>query len=291
MTRERLQSFSLQDLKRIALQEGLEVVEGLDRGALLEMILEAFADSRREREQESSLPILGEERKYELTQEEELAAEPAGLEDLPIPPRYNETRLVPLVRDPHWAFAYWDIEETRARAVRKTPRFESLLLRVRTEGDILFDNANPWFDIPIQFSDSGWYIYLPYPGCTYTLELGFAAGGKYHLLCRSQPIRTPREAAEEGRSRTDRHVGPVVEEAEGEDPIERSMRLSLDPAGSESAIPQRITSLPMEEIEETEETEERDESAGTGEATEAAGTKKAGKAGRTARTPKNGREA
>ena len=280
MTRERLQSFSLEDLKRIARQEGLEAVEGLDQGALLELILEAFEDSRREREQESSLPILGEERKYELTQDEELSGEPAGLDDLPLPPRYNETRVVPLVRDPHWAFAYWDIEETKARTVRKTPRFESLLLRVRTEGDILFDNANPWFDIPIQFSDSGWYIYLPYPDCTYTLELGYAAGGKYHLLCRSQPIHTPREAAEEGK-RLDRRIGPQEEAAE-DDPAERSMRLSLDPAWSESAIPQRITSLPADDREELAEDVEK---------TEAAVTKKGSKAGRSGRGPRNGKEA
>ncbi len=250
MTRERLQSFSLDELKRIARQEGLEPVEGLDRGALLDLVLEAFDDSRQEREQENSLPILGEERKYELSQDEELAPEPNGREEYPIPARYNETRVVALVRDPHWAFAYWDIEENKARTVRKTPRFESLLLRVRTEENILFDNANPWFDIPIQPSDSGWYIYLPHPGLSYTLELGYVAGGKYHVLCRSQPIRTPREAAEEVDAPPGRRAGPAKEAEVMQDPLERSLSLSLESASSESAIPQRITSLPLEATDE-----------------------------------------
>jgi hypothetical protein len=254
MTRERLLSFSLEELKRIARQEGLDPVDGMDRQALLEMILEAFEEIKQEREQESSLPILGEERKYELSQDEEVEAGTERREEYAIPQRYNETRVVLLVRDPHWAYAYWDIEDSKARSVRKASRFESLLLRVRAEGDILFDNANPYFDIPVQFTDSSWYIYLPHPNCTYTLELGYVAGGRYYLLCRSRPIRTPREAL--GNSVWESHPaggtanGSVPADRGLEEMIEHSYRLIVEEASSESAIPQRIISLPREPADE-----------------------------------------
>src|SRR4030042_545660 len=160
---------------------------------------------------------------------EERAARPrsAGAEEPGIPPRYNETRAVLMVRDPHWAYAYWDVEDAQAARVRRDAGFEQLVLRVQ---DLQPASS---FDIPIQWSDSSWYIYLPNQDADYQLELGYLASGKFRLLARSNQVRTPRESI----------AGDAPQESE-------SLFLGGSPeafagpssAMSSEAIPQRILS-------------------------------------------------
>jgi hypothetical protein len=154
-----------------------------------------------------------------------------GAEGPALPARYNETRAVLMVRDPHWAYAYWDVEEAQAARVRRDSAFEQLVLRVQ---DLQPASS---FDIPIQWSDSSWYIYLPNQDADYLLELGYLASGRFRLLARSNQVRTPRESI----------AGDAPEEGE-------SLFLGINPetfaapssAMSSEAIPQRILSAMRE---------------------------------------------
>jgi hypothetical protein len=225
MTRERLQSIPLEELTALARNAGLELSGPADRTELIEVLMESFAELRQEREEGNSPSVRVEEKKYEVAADEEL--EPAGNDPFPLPSRYNETRVVLMIRDPHWAFAYWDIEGEQGQRVRKDPNFEQLVLRVH---DCLPSSS---FDIPIQWEDSSWYIYLPNPDYEYYLELGYLAAGRFKLLARSDQIRTPRDA--------------IVEAGE-QDEHTRSLFFGLQPealegasrAMSSEAIPQRI---------------------------------------------------
>jgi hypothetical protein len=231
MTRERLQSIPIEELTALARSAGLESVDSADRAELIEALLESYEELRQEREEGNSPSIRVEEKKYEVAADEEL--EPSGEDPYPLPARYNETKVVLMIRDPHWAFAYWDIEAQKAQRVRKDANFEQLVLRVRD------CEPSSSFDIPIQWEDSGWYIYLPNADCEYCLDLGYLAAGRFKLLARSNTIRTPREA---------------VAEAGGGDEQERSLFLGVKPEALEAAsrpmsseaIPQRILSAPRE---------------------------------------------
>jgi hypothetical protein len=162
---------------------------------------------------------------------EEEVPEPLPAEGPGLPPRYNETRAVLMVRDPHWAYAYWDVEDAQAARTRKDAGFEQLVLRVQ---DLQPASS---FDIPIQWSDSSWYIYLPNQDADYALELGYLASGKFRLLARSNLVHTPREGI----------AGGPPDEAE-------SLFLGINPesfaapssAMSSEAIPQRILSAMRE---------------------------------------------
>jgi hypothetical protein len=225
MTRERLQSIPLEELTALARHAGLETSEPADRTELIEALVESYEELRQEREEGNSPSVRVEEKKYEVSADEEL--EPSGVDPFPVPARYNDTGVVLMIRDPHWAFAYWDIEEQKVQRIREDPNFEQLVLRVND------CQPSTSFDIPIQWEDASWYIYLPNPDCDYSLELGYLSAGRFKLLARSNQIRTPRDSiAVEGQL----------------DERTRSLFFDVQPEALESAssamssesIPQRI---------------------------------------------------
>ena len=231
MTRERLRTMPLAELATLARSNGLEPADGLDAEELIELLLEDYQEMRQEREEGNNPSVRVEEAKFEAGEEEPPAVGAGAEEELSIPERYNETRVVLMARDPHWAYAYWDVEDAQAARVRRDSGFEQLVLRVQ---DLQPASS---FDIPIQWSDSSWYIYLPNQDADYALELGYLASGRFRLLARSNQVRTPRESI----------VGEAPEESE-------SLFLGGSPeafagpssAMSSEAIPQRILSAMRE---------------------------------------------
>jgi len=240
MTKESLQSIPLEELVALARDEGYEEGGAADRAALTELILENLKERAREKEEENSPSVQVEEAKYQITEPE--AADQAGPDIHPIADRYNQTRIVFMVRDPHWAFAFWDLEEKWREKLPIRGEAHHLLLRVcelkdADPGDSKGPPAvggppiaagNSSFDIPIQPGDSSWYIYLPNQDCRYTLELGVELQGKYTCLARSNSIRTPRDHL------ADPH-GPAF------DLVSQSSTYYFD--GNSESIPQRILAV------------------------------------------------
>jgi hypothetical protein len=242
MTRKHLLSAPLEELEALARREGFEPAELTDREALVEFLLENFEESRRERDQENNPSVLVEEAKYELTAEEPIdgpeltgPAAPEFPEEVALPESYNQTRIVLMARDPHWAFAYWDIDDQHRLKLRKSPEAE-LLLRVHDldQGSSNGSSGSSSFDIPVQLGDSSRYIYLPHQRRRYMLELGCSVSGKYLCLVRSNAIRTPREALSEDPPDT-ADSGKYFITLMTENDL-------LRPAGSSGSIPQRILS-------------------------------------------------
>ena len=188
MTRESLQSIPLEELLALAREEGYEEGGDQDRAILTEFILENLKERAREKERENSPPIRVEESKYQIA--EPRTRERPGQVICPIADRYNQKKLVFMVRDPHWAFAYWELDSNTLEKLSENAENINLILRVRETESVQPES----FDIPIQFSDSSWYIYLPEQDCSYVLELGFIDRGRYICLAGSNPIRTPRES-------------------------------------------------------------------------------------------------
>jgi hypothetical protein len=219
----------LAELATLARSNGLEPADGLDAEELIELLLEDYQEMRQEREEGNNPSVRVEEAKFEVGEEEPPAG--AQAQEPSIPQRYNETRVVLMARDPHWAYAYWDVEDAQAARVHRDSGFEQLVLRVQ---DLQPASS---FDIPIQWSDCSWYIYLPNQDADYALELGYLAAGRFRLLARSNQIRTPRESIS----------GEAPEESE-------SLFLGGSPeafagpssAMSSEAIPQRILSAMRE---------------------------------------------
>jgi hypothetical protein len=192
MTRERLQSIPLEELAAMARSEGLEIGETPDQGALIDFLLENREERREEHNAENNAAVRVEEAKYEITEAEESeSSTPAALAGAG---RCSQTKIVLMVRDPHWAFAYWQIEDRRMLKIAALTDPPPLLLRVHEASE------SAAFDIPVQLSDSSWYIYLPNDNSEYWLDLGYQAGGRFHHLASSHRVRTPRETLAESQS-------------------------------------------------------------------------------------------
>lgn len=234
MTKERLLELSDDIIFEIARKEGIYGVEDMEKEELVEQILEALDEDRLEREVVNNLAMRIKEKKYEVVQEDELLSRTE--EEFPIPERYNETKLFLMLRDPYWAFCYWEIFPAEAAEIKRSEGLTELFLRVYTlaDGELTASSFGNYFDIPVALDDDCWYINLPESGIRYCIDLITVTKGLVKRLSRSNIIASPR--------------GNIQEELKSDrDSLQETLFLSglFDQtiAEDEEGIPQRIISL------------------------------------------------
>jgi hypothetical protein len=117
-----------------------------------------------------------------------------------IPPDYQDTRLVLMVRDPYWLYSYWNINaETRMHLTASSgQKFEELhlILRVYDVTDIKFDgtNSNYYFDIDLHHMTNNWYINVANPNRSFCVDLGYMRENRIFVtIVRSNIVTTPRD--------------------------------------------------------------------------------------------------
>ncbi|RKX77400.1 MAG: DUF4912 domain-containing protein [Spirochaetes bacterium] len=235
MTREYLQSLSYKLLKEIAFREGIKEAKRLKKEVLIDLILEAMQEERDERERFNNPAMQVEEKKYENIKDEEMR--PLKGIQYKIPERYNETKIVLLLRDPLWAYAYWDLNDNDILFIKNNHSFKKLILRVYESGERGFseDIGVDSFDIPVKLSDNRWYINLPHPGREYYIELICLNGGEEKALCTSNTVRSPRVALPDS-------IEDDFQESVG-DIIKLSGISELHESDNKRIIPQRIISI------------------------------------------------
>lgn len=236
MNRERLEELSFETLVRVANQYDIEVDPSLSRLELIEQVVEAIIESQTEREASENDQTKIERHKYRIIDSEELYYDPD--DTYVLPKSYNTTRVVLMLRDPAWAFAYWELADALVQGLESRVQFEGLLLRV-----LQIDAAGAAvdsFDIPVQLSDLQWYIHLPERNTRYQASLVSRVDGKEETHATSGTIMVP--------------PGTVVE-ADEETNTDRSDRVlaysGLDRLGVSTfgkRIPQRIISLIDEKL-------------------------------------------
>jgi uncharacterized protein len=193
MTKERLHSFSYEQLIEISKRSNVLVTPGVDKETLVSILIEAYEEDRVEREELNNLAIKMESRKFSISQDEEIDL---GMDDdLELPLRYNDTGIKVLLRDPSWIFCYWDLEDKKVGEIENTPGFEGLILRVveLTSGEYSEDNILDYFDIPIKSVDFRRYVNLPSEDTWYCAEIRAIVEDKDYLVTRSNIIETTRE--------------------------------------------------------------------------------------------------
>ncbi|HEX7714179.1 MAG TPA: DUF4912 domain-containing protein [Bacillota bacterium] len=116
-----------------------------------------------------------------------------------IPQNYNDTRIVLMVRDPYWLYAYWNTNQYTREQISKTMRNWDqlrLMLRVYDITDIDFNgnNSNYYFDIELSHEANNWYIHVGKPNRTFCVDLGFIQeNGSFFTIIRSNIVTTPRD--------------------------------------------------------------------------------------------------
>ena len=128
------------------------------------------------------------ERKVERGKELKFYAEPARFD---FPSGYGDNRIVLMVRDPHWVFAYWEVNEKRRREIRA--EIGEAAFSKTKEHLRVYDTENwSFFDIEVTGGARNWYIKVPSPNRTYCVDIGFlTADGKFITAARSNWVTTP----------------------------------------------------------------------------------------------------
>jgi hypothetical protein len=183
---DRLDALSLEELYALADKTGLDLPPGLERPFVIEEILEALEEDSEDRREEQGEAVHIDEKKYSGLRIGDFDVD-LGLDES-IAARYNETMIRAIVRDPSWAFAYWDVSDTDIEILRGEESTASLFLRVAELGAAVEpgDSHREYFDIPVADTDLQWYITLgPRRG---------GPGGKLRVLARSNEVESPRQA-------------------------------------------------------------------------------------------------
>lgn len=192
MIRDRLELLPIDDLENIAREKGLKFDELPEKEELLEMLLEVFEEEQVERELDNNSPMWIKERKFKILEDQALQTEID--DEYPLSEGYNENRIVLMLRDPFWAFAYWDMKHSDIEEIRDSRPAGHLFLRIYeiTGEELKSDNISDFYDIPLSLKDVSWYINLPQPGASYCIDLIalFRSGEK--TLARSNIVASPK---------------------------------------------------------------------------------------------------
>ena len=118
----------------------------------------------------------------------------------PIPNGYGDHRIVLMVKDPWWLYAYWEIQPHLERQERSQLAPEEIAglssaLRVYdiTGRNFPEQAAHGWFDITLSGLASNWYVHVNAPNRSFVVDIGLLTRrGRFLTLARSNRVTTPR---------------------------------------------------------------------------------------------------
>lgn len=194
---DKFDALSLEELYAFADKTGLDLPPGLERPFVIEEILEALEEDSEDRRAAQGEAVHIDEKKYSGLRIGDFDLDMGPGES--IAKRYNETMIRAIVRDPSWAFAYWDVSDSDLEVLRGEESSAGLFLRVAEiepsgeQGEAHRD----YFDIPVADNDQQWYINLPRSGVRFRIDLCARRGGqagKFRVLARSSEVESPRQS-------------------------------------------------------------------------------------------------
>ena len=245
MTKERLQSLSYNSLLEIAERDHLAFDEAIEKEKLITIVLDAMEEDRRDREKLNNLAVRIEATKYNVSLDEEFDFSSA--EEIVLPDRYSETRIMLMLREPTWGFVYWDIKFDLIKNFESDKLFDKLFLRMVELSDSVFnkDDILDYFDIPVNITDKRRYIRFPNEDTFYVAELFSLVDNKENLICRSNVIETSRNYVLPSRDCEDINSDELISLSG------YSLELGASvPVASYIKIPQRILPLDVENLDE-----------------------------------------
>lgn len=104
-----------------------------------------------------------------------------------LPEAYGTGRLFLAARDPHWLFAYWDLNWQQMADYRGQSSDSRLVLRVFEK-----NHPNPIQELTLSHDSRNWYIPVNKAATGYSAQLGFwRHDGSFHVIGRSREVTTP----------------------------------------------------------------------------------------------------
>ena len=220
VTRTHLESLATSDLIKMADSFGIDIPPDLDRIFIIEELLEiTFLDGSAANADISAAPAVSPEFVAEFENRrscQERGSSPetdmadSGLvESVPLPRQYNITFIEVMIRDPFWAFVFWEIKAQDKEQFEKDEDFAGYYLKVSpwlppALASAATGSAQPEgvFTVPVSQNDTAWYLGLSAaaerrkPSVTYDqkqYKIELCAGTKEGemILAVSNPFRMP----------------------------------------------------------------------------------------------------
>ncbi len=142
VSRSYLETLSTSDLINLADEYGIEIPINLNRRFIIAELLEAAEDT----EDNDSGDLLDDKHNFKYYDE--------------LPKTYNETHIGSLMRNPVWAFVYWDIRTTDLQEITQVKSFLGLVLRVSFFNENA-ETPSDSFEISVSLDNREQYILLP----------------------------------------------------------------------------------------------------------------------------------
>jgi hypothetical protein len=183
LTRPYLESLSSGELVKLADSFGIDIPSGLERIFIIEELLDLSFDG-------------------EFSPEGELGERPDFMETAALPKQYNISYIEVMIRDPLWAFVFWEVKGHDKELFEKDPDFEGYCLRViplKTDDGKISPAVTPSplerensFTVQVGVNDTAWYLgFPPAEGC-YQVAICALRGEKEIVLTVSRPFKMPR---------------------------------------------------------------------------------------------------
>ncbi len=169
-----LETLSFSDLAKLADEYGVEVPEDLDRRILIGEILE-----------------LAQENSSDSSNNMIISSGEGSCQDISLPKTYNETQISCVLRNPVWAFVFWDVSETDLNMLRQVSDLK-IGLRVcilASKDDLTPQEA---FEIEIPKGVNEQYVFLPPNKDFMRVELVYSSGAGREVLAFSSVIAIPK---------------------------------------------------------------------------------------------------
>jgi len=175
VTRVHLESLTTGDLIKMADNFGIDIPPDLDRIFIIEELLEitstdgALEDVAGMPADSSAVPSISAEADM---------ADSGLVESVLLPKQYNITFIEVIIRDPFWAFVFWEIKTQDKEQFEKDQDFEGYYLKVSpvtqpslaapavTVSGPAKTEAEGVFTIPVSQDDTAWYLGLSPAGQT-----------------------------------------------------------------------------------------------------------------------------
>jgi len=192
MIDQRLETMPMKRLRCIGERLGVKGSELNNRDDLIHAIEEILEERYAERQSSNNEVMKFKGTKYDLIDDLCTHQESEPIHQLPS--MYIETSVHMMLRDPYWAYVYWNVSPYQLEELKEARSSLELKLRVHefSHPRLPLSKNRDYFDISIREDDASWYVNLPKPGSWYVVSLLAVDGESWQeTLASSNEIYSP----------------------------------------------------------------------------------------------------
>lgn len=195
INRSYLETLSFSDLSNLADEYGVDIPENFDRRLLIGEILEITEESK---SNHAESMVISSDNSVENSEE--------------LPKNYNETQISCILRNPVWAFIFWNISESDILKLREIEDY-SLMIRVCVLSSLEELTPIESFEVNASVNTQEQYILLPAGKKYFRFELVYISGNTGKVLAFSPVVKIPQgsEALNDFQPGKENDYSPIIQ--------------------------------------------------------------------------------